>query len=178
MIKEDLSHFFKIYKIGKKTTRLNIVKYTFHPRFSCIALYRASKYLHMKRMRFLSRLLQLLNTLVFNVEISMETDIAGGMFIPHSFGIVIGASKIGKNAIIYQGVTIGAKNLDVPFSHVNRPIIGDNVTIASGAKVLGGITVGNNVTIAANSVVINTCEDSCVLGGVPAKVLKIKDVIA
>lgn len=178
MIKEDLSRFFEIYKIEKKLSNFNVIKYSFHPRFSCIAIYRASKYLHIKRIRLLSRFLQLLNTIVFSVEISMDTDIAGGLFIPHSFGIVIGASKIGKNATIYQGVTLGAKNLDVPFSHVNRPVIGDNVTIASGAKVLGGITVGNNVTIAANSVVIKNFEDYCVIGGIPAKVLKVKDVNA
>ncbi len=177
MIKDDLSHFFKIYKIDKKNTFLNVIRYTFHPRFSCIAIYRVSKFLHIKRMRVLSRIFQLFNTIVFSVEISMDTEIAGGLFIPHSFGIVIGASKIGKNAIIYQGVTIGAKNLDVPFSHGNRPVIGDDVIIASGAKVLGGISIGNNVTVAANSVVINSCEDSCVVGGMPAKTLKVKDIV-
>ncbi|MEG1421425.1 MAG: DapH/DapD/GlmU-related protein [Citrobacter sp.] len=177
MIKEDLAHFFRIYKIKNKISTINVIKYSFHPRFSCVAIYRASKYFHLKKMRILSRLLQLLNSIIYGVEISMDTDIAGGLFIPHTYGIVIGASKIGKNSVIYQGVTLGAKELDVPFNHSSRPTIGDNVIIASGAKVIGGISIGNNVTIAANSVVLHSCEDHCVIGGMPARILKVKDVV-
>lgn len=177
MIKDDLLHFFNIYKLEKKASFINVVKYSFHPRFSCVAIYRASKFFHTKKMRILSRILQLLNSIVFSVEISMDTDIAGGLFIPHTYGIVIGASKIGSNAIIYQGVTIGAKNLDVPFMHDNRPVIGDNVIIASGAKVLGGIIIGNQVTVAANSVVIHSFPDECIIAGMPAKIMKTKGLI-
>lgn len=163
--------------MNKKISVINIIKYSFHPRFSSVAIYRASKYFHLKRMRVLSRLLQLLNSIVFGVEISMDTDIAGGLFIPHTYGIVIGASKIGRNSVIYQGVTLGAKELDVPFNHSHRPTIGNNVIIASGAKVIGGIYIGDNVTIAANSVVLHSCEGHCIIGGMPARILKVKDVV-
>lgn len=65
-----------------------------------------------------------------------------------------------------QGVTIGYTN------DQDCPTIGNNVTIYCGAKVLGNITIGNNVIIAANAVVVKDVEDNCVVGGVPAKIIK------
>jgi Serine acetyltransferase len=52
------------------------------------------------------------------------------------------------------------------------PIIGDEVYIASGAKVLGAIKIGSNCVIGANAVVISSVADGCVVAGVPAKVIK------
>lgn len=92
-------------------------------------------------------------------------DIGGGLRIQHGFATIITAEKIGKNAKIFQQVTIGY-NGDV------RPTIGDNVEICCGAKVLGGVHVGNNVIIGANAVVVKDVPDNCVVGGVPAKIIK------
>ncbi|MGL5099300.1 MAG: hypothetical protein ACRC6B_04570 [Fusobacteriaceae bacterium] len=69
-------------------------------------------------------------------------------------------------------MTIGAKELDFTNQSSSRPIIGDNVTIASGAKVLGGINIGDNVVIAANAVVINDVTSMTTVGGVPAIIIK------
>ncbi|QCX34861.1 hypothetical protein FDN13_12080 [Caloramator sp. E03] len=52
------------------------------------------------------------------------------------------------------------------------PIIGDNVFIGPGSRLLGGFKVGNNVIIGANAVVINDVPDNCVVAGIPAKVIK------
>lgn len=73
--------------------------------------------------------------------------------------------KIGKNCHIYQQVTIG-------YNGVQAPIIGNNVRICCGAKVIGGIRVGNNVVIGANAVVCKDVPDNVIVGGVPAKVIK------
>jgi len=62
--------------------------------------------------------------------------------------------------------------MDVGYDSEARPIIGDNVVIGSGAKVLGGITVGNNVIIGANAVVVQSVPDNVVVGGVPAHILR------
>ena len=100
-----------------------------------------------------------------NLEISTN-DIGGGLLIQHGIATIISAEKIGKNCKIYQQVTIG-------FSHdLQAPVIGDNVEICCGAKVIGGITIGNNVLIGANAVVIKDVPSNSVVAGVPAKVIK------
>lgn len=55
------------------------------------------------------------------------------------------------------------------------PVIGNNVYIAKGAIVIGGITIGNNVTIGANAVVTKPIPDNAIVAGVPAKIIRIKD---
>ncbi|MEG1886910.1 MAG: hypothetical protein RR177_02185, partial [Oscillospiraceae bacterium] len=74
-------------------------------------------------------------------------------FLPHGIkGIfVTGNARVGKNCKIYQQVTIGIGN-----SSNEAPVIGDNVVIGAGAKIIGKIKVGNNVKIGANCIV---CED-------------------
>jgi serine O-acetyltransferase len=84
---------------------------------------------------------------------------------------VIGATRIGRDALIYNGVTIGAKTMDVGYDVMRRPIIGDGVTIGAGAKVLGGIVVGDRVTIGANAVVTRSVPPQAIVAGVPARVI-------
>lgn len=92
-------------------------------------------------------------------------EIGGGLFIQHGFSTVIAAKSIGENCWINQQVTIG-------YNGDKSPIIGNNVMITCGAKVLGGITVGDNVVIGANAVVIRDVEVGAVMGGVPARKLR------
>lgn len=93
-------------------------------------------------------------------------EIGGGLYIQHGFATMVAAKSIGENCWINQQVTIGYNGQGDP------PVIGDNVTITCGAKVLGPIHVGNHVTVGANAVVIRDVPDNCVVGGVPAKILK------
>lgn len=94
-------------------------------------------------------------------------DIGGGFLIQHGFATIITAERIGKNAKIFQQVTIG-------YNNDKLPIIGDNVEVSCGAKVIGGVNVGHNVTIGAQALVIKDVEDNVVVGGVPARILKTK----
>lgn len=89
-------------------------------------------------------------------------EIGGGLFIQHGFATMVSAETVGDNCWINQQVTIG-------FNGPGRaPIIGDNVMITCGAKVLGTITVGNNAVIGANAVVIRDVESGSKMGGIPA----------
>ena len=94
-------------------------------------------------------------------------DIGGGFLIQHGFATIITADQIGKNAKIFQQVTIG-------YNEDKLPIIGDNVEVCCGAKVIGGVIIGNNVMIGAQTLVVKDVEDNVVVGGVPARVLKTK----
>jgi serine O-acetyltransferase len=84
---------------------------------------------------------------------------------------VIGAKSIGADATIFQGVTIGAKELDAGYALEARPTVGDGVVIGSGAKVLGGLTIGNSVRVGANSVVLISVPTNSLVVGVPGRVV-------
>lgn len=94
-------------------------------------------------------------------------DIGGGLLIQHGFATIITAKQIGKNAKIFQQVTIG-------YNDDKLPVLGDNVEVCCGAKVIGGVIVGDNVTVGAQALVVKDVEPNVVVGGVPAYVLKTK----
>ena len=93
-------------------------------------------------------------------------NVGGGLYIQHGFSTMIAAESIGENCWINQQVTIGYKD------NTRAPIIGDDVMITCGAKVLGNITVGNGAIIGANAVVVKDVAPNAVMGGIPARVLK------
>ena len=95
-------------------------------------------------------------------------DIGGGLFIQHGFATVIAANKMGKHCFVNQQVTIGYKG-------DKAPIIGDNVTVTCGAKILGGISIGNNVTVGANSVVVKDVPPDVTVAGIPSKIIRYKE---
>ena len=77
--------------------------------------------------------------------------------------------RIGKNCTLLPGVVIGNKSLNDDGSWVN---IGDNCYMGLGAKIFGEVTIGNNVIIGANAVVVKDIPDNCVVGGIPAKIIR------
>ena len=92
-------------------------------------------------------------------------EIGGGLYIQHGFATMIAAKSIGENCWINQQVTIG-------YTGKGCPVIGNNVMVTCGAKVLGDITVGDGAVIGANAVVVKDVEPGAVMGGVPAVRLK------
>lgn len=87
-------------------------------------------------------------------------------------GIVVNPLvKIGKNCNLSQGVTIGQLNRGIK---KGVPVIGNNVYIGPGAKVIGNIKIGDNVAIGANSVVVDDVPNNSVVIGVPAKIVSQK----
>ena len=96
-------------------------------------------------------------------HIPMQTSIGAGTVFPHLLGIVIsGNAVIGKNAVIMHQVTIG-DNV-VRNSH-NSPVLGDNIFIGAGAKIIGNVKIGNNVIIGANAVITKNIPDNKVVVG-------------
>lgn len=104
--------------------------------------------------------------LFFNTIIPRHAQIGEGLMLSHPFGIIMARNvKIGKNARIRHQVTIGRKDPDNPAVAV----IGDNVTIGAGAKLIGPVTIGNNATIGINAVVTKSFQDNSILVGIPAQ---------
>jgi serine O-acetyltransferase len=99
------------------------------------------------------------------IELPCEVEIGRNFVIDHFGGIVVsGYARFGDNCRIRNGVVVGLKRVEDPCA----PVIGDNVDIGAGAKVLGAIRVGNNVSIGANAVVLTDVPDNSVAAGVPA----------
>ncbi|MDP3088414.1 MAG: serine acetyltransferase [Methylotenera sp.] len=118
--------------------------------------------------KFLYKFVQILT----GVELPCEVEIGRNFVIDHFGGIVIsGYAKFGDNCRIRNGVVVGLANVNEPCA----PVIGNNVDIGSGAKVLGRISVGNDVLIGANAVVIRDVPDNSIAVGVPAQIKSRKD---
>ena len=100
--------------------------------------------------------------------ISTASDKVGnGLVIKHGYSTVIHASSIGENCHVWQNVTIGKQ-----WPGGNKPVIGNNVLVCTGAVVLGDITIGDNVIIGANAVVTKSVPNNCTVAGNPAMIIK------
>jgi serine O-acetyltransferase len=99
------------------------------------------------------------------IELPCETQLGKNFVIDHFGGIIVsGYARFGDNCRIRNGVVVGLRRLEEPAA----PVIGDNVDIGAGAKVLGPIRIGNNVMIGANAVVLIDVPDDSIAIGVPA----------
>lgn len=102
------------------------------------------------------------------IQISPATKIGKGFYIGHWGSIVVNVKEIGENVNIIQTCTIGVAYRG---DRGGVPTIGNNVYIGSGARIFGGIKIGNNVAIGVNSVVTKDVLDNSVVVGAPAKVI-------
>jgi serine O-acetyltransferase len=99
------------------------------------------------------------------IELPCEVEIGRNFVIDHSGGIVVsGFARFGDDCRIRTGVVVGLSRVEDPCA----PVIGNNVDIGAGAKVLGRIRIGDNVRIGANAVVVADVPDDHVAVGVPA----------
>ena len=102
------------------------------------------------------------------IEIHPAAKIGRGVFIDHGMGIVIGeTAEIGNNVSLLQGVTLGGTSTRREKRH---PTLRDNVTVGSGAKIIGAITIGENSRVGAGSVVVRDVPPNAVVVGVPGRV--------
>lgn len=166
-LKKDLSRF----SIGGgKAEKLKIclVSHSFH----LVLLYRLGSYFSKKPIIgcFIRVLIEYLIRVVYASDISLKSEIGPGFVIMHGHDIVIGSNvRVGRNCKILNGVTLGNKDTETQANQ--QPILGDNVVIGSGAKILGFITVGDNVIVGANSVVVKDVPSGVTVAGVPSKII-------
>ncbi|WCN37746.1 serine O-acetyltransferase [Aneurinibacillus uraniidurans] len=117
----------------------------------------------------LARMVSQLGRWLTGIEIHPGARIGKGLFIDHGMGVVIGETcEIGDNVTLYQGVTLGGTGKEKGKRH---PTIGNNVLIASGAKVLGSMKIGDNSKIGAGSVVLKEVPPNSTVVGVPGHVI-------
>ena len=123
---------------------------------------------------FVPRALAMATRSVTGIEIHPAASIGDGLFIDHGAGVVIGeTAEIGRDVTMYQGVTLGGTGFATGKRH---PTVQDNVTIGSGAKLLGPITIGHGAKIGANSVVIHDVPPNSTVVGNPGHPVRIDGV--
>lgn len=130
--------------------------------------FRTIVYYRLKHRSLMGKLLARVLRIFFRPQICCylyAKRMGGGIYIQHGFATIVTAQSIGENVWINQQVTVGHKG-------ESSPIIGNNVRISSGAKIIGGVRVGNNVIIGANAVVTKDVPDNCIVAGVPAKIIR------
>lgn len=117
-------------------------------------------------LRLAYRLLEKIAVLASGIQIDARAKIGKGLFLVHRGSVVIGPDVvIGDDCTIYHEVTIG------PAGFGETPRLGNQVLLSPGAKVLGGVTVGNDAVVGSNSVVVTDVPDHAVVFGVPARVI-------
>jgi serine O-acetyltransferase len=134
--------------------------------------HRAAHALHGAGVPLLPRVLAYLTRSITGIEIHPAARIGGEFFIDHGSGVVIGeTAEIGRRVTLYQGVTLGGTGFQRGKRH---PTLGDNVTVGSGAKLLGPITVGDGAKIGANTVVVEDVPAQATVVGNPGHPVKVE----
>lgn len=165
-IKQDLQAVFD--RDPAATSKLEVI--LTYAGFHALLAYRISHWLRMHRVPILPRVLSQLARWLTGVEIHPSARIGTGFFIDHGMGVVIGeTAEIGDYVTLFQGVTLGGTGKERGKRH---PTLGNHVVVGAGAKILGGITIGDNVKIGANSVVLKNVPPNSTVIGVPARVIK------
>ncbi len=142
------------------------------PGIHALLAHRVAHALYGAGVPLLPRLISLLSRTLTGIEIHPAARIGQGLFIDHGAGVVIGeTAEIGDDVTLYQGVTLGGTGFATGKRH---PTVEDNVTIGSGAKLLGPITIGHGAKIGANSVVITDVPPHCTVVGNPGHPVRVE----
>jgi serine O-acetyltransferase len=133
---------------------------------AAMILYRLMQWSRRWRLAPLEMVFNKLNAVFCNCIIGRGADFGAGLVLIHSTGVVInGQVRGGSNILIEHQVTIGAERR-------RSPILGNDVFLGAGAKVLGTVSIGDGARIGANAVVLNDIPPHCTAVGIPARVVR------
>lgn len=167
-LKRDIQVIFERDPAARSTLEVLLC----YPGLHVLWIHRIAHWLYIRDWILLPRLLSNFARLLTGIEIHPGAKLGEGLFIDHGMGVVIGeTAEVGNNVTIYQGVTLGGTGKEKGKRH---PTIGNNVVIATGAKVLGSFKVGDNSKIGAGSVVLSAVPPRSTVVGIPGKVV-VKD---
>jgi serine O-acetyltransferase len=143
-----------------------------YPGVHAILAHRVSHALHEAAVPIAPRLLSNATRILTGIEIHPAARIGHDFFVDHGAGVVVGeTAEIGDRVTLFQGVTLGGTGFATGKRH---PTVEDNVTIGSGAKLLGPITVGHGAKVGANSVVIHDVPPNTTVVGNPGHPVRIE----
>ncbi|MGH7232118.1 MAG: serine O-acetyltransferase [Nitrospiraceae bacterium] len=167
-LREDLAVVFERDPAAMSRVEVVLTYAGFH----ALLAYRVAHRLRQWGIPFFPRFLSQVARLLTGIEIHPAAKIGHGFFIDHGMGVVIGeTAEIGNYVTLFQGVTLGGTGKERGKRH---PTLGNHVVVGAGAKILGGIRIGDHVKIGANSVVLKSIPPNSTVIGVPARVIKME----
>lgn len=168
LIKSDLPEYWEPF--WKAVLFTPGFKYTFHHRL-CFYF---SQHWYTKPLFILWWLYMKHLTYLLGIQTAWNKSLPPNFVIAHFGGITFFPESCGENVYLRQGVTVGAKGTHYTDPLGKTPRIGNNVTFGANSIVLGDIEIGDGTTIAAGAVVTRSTPPYSIVGGIPAKVIKIK----
>ena len=142
------------------------------PGVHALLAHRVAHALHGAGVPLVPRTLAALSRAATGIEIHPAARVGDGLFIDHGVGVVIGeTAQVGRDVTLYQGVTLGGTGFATGKRH---PTVEDEVTVGSGAKLLGPITVGHGAKVGANSVVVIDVPADATVVGNPGHVVRVE----
>ena len=164
-VREDIAAVFESDPAARSYFEVLIC----YPGLHAVWAHHLSHWLWLRGMRFLARLNSQFARLLTGIEIHPGAQIGRRLFIDHGMGTVIGETAIvGDDVTMYQGVTLGGTGKEKGKRH---PTLGNNISIGSGAKLLGNITIGDNCRVGAGSVVLRNVPANSTIVGVPGHIV-------
>lgn len=165
-MKEDMDVVFKQDPAARTYFEVFLTYSGLH----AVWLHRIAHRIYRWKLFFIARAISQTARVLTGIEIHPGAIIGRRFFIDHGMGVVIGETcEIGNDVTIFQGVTLGGTGHEKGKRH---PTVKDNALIATGAKVLGSITIGKNSKIGGGSVVLKDVPDNSTVVGIPGKVVK------
>lgn len=169
-MKEDIATVFEQDPAARSVLEVVLTYSGLH----AVWAHRIAHALFRNKLFFLARVVSQVSRFFTGIEIHPGAKIGRRFFIDHGMGVVIGETcEIGDDCILFQGVTLGGTGKEKGKRH---PTLGNNVLVATGAKVLGSITLGDNSKVGAGSVVLKDVPSNATVVGIPGKVVVLDGV--
>ena len=168
IIREQIDTIFREDPAAKSVLEIVLC----YPGFHAVLCHRLAHRLYKANWPLIPRVISQIARFFTGVEIHPGAKIGRRFFIDHGMGVVIGeTTEIGDDVLLYQNVTLGGTGNEQGKRH---PTLGNNVVVGTGAKVLGGIRIGNDVKIGAGSVVVRPVPDHSTVVGIPGRVVRFR----
>lgn len=165
MMKEDIEVVFDQDPSARSALEVILTYAGLH----AIWCHRLAHAFYRRKFYFIARAISQISRFFTGIEIHPGAKIGRRFFIDHGMGVVIGETcEIGDNVTVFQGVTLGGTGKEKGKRH---PTVKDNALIATGAKVLGSITIGENSKVGAGSVVLKDVPPNSTVVGIPGKIV-------
>lgn len=165
VLKEDIDIIFEQDPAARSYLEVILTYSGLHAIWS----HRLAHGFYKRKFYFIARIISQISRFFTGIEIHPGARIGRRLFIDHGMGVVIGETcEIGNNVTLYQGVTLGGTGKEKGKRH---PTVKDGALVATGAKVLGSITVGEDARIGAGSVVLKDVPPNSTVVGIPGRIV-------
>jgi serine O-acetyltransferase len=164
-VREDVAAVFESDPAARSYLEVLIC----YPGLHAVWIHHLSHWLWRHGLHFLPRFISQITRVFTGIEIHPGAEIGRRLFIDHGMGTVIGETAVvGDDVTLYQGVTLGGTGKEKGKRH---PTLGNNISVGSGAKLLGNITLGDNCRVGAGSVVLRSVPANSTIVGVPGHIV-------